>query len=445
MTQASSPLTPSSSHQSVYWFRQASPYINAHRGRTFVVHLDGEALRSAQLDELIADLALLSSLGVRLVITYGIRPQLQERFAKQQLSWQEHQGRLIVNHERLPELLTCASALRTELEARLSMGLANSPMQGARLKVLSGNLVTARPLGVRDGVDLHFSGEVRRIHSHSINSLLDLGALVVLPPLGYSITGEAFDLDAEEVAMAAAIQLKADKLILLGEQAGLKDPQGTLVRDLTPDEALSWLNHLATESTLYRHLKAACMACRRGVARAHLLSYQRDGALLNELFTRDGDGTLITQQGYENLRQATLDDVGGLLALLRPLEEAGVLVRRSRELLEAEIERFTVIDLDGTLIGCAALYAYPEQQQAELACVVVDPNYRQGQRGDRLLASIQKQALNLGIKQLFVLTTHTAHWFVERGFVAASIEQLPAARRDLYNWQRNSRVYYKDL
>lgn len=438
-------MTDSNFSQSVYWFRQASPYINAHRGRTFVVHLDGAALRSPNLDELIADLALLSSLGIRLVITYGLRPQIRERLNSDQLGWQEHQGRLIVNADRLPLIFQEASSLRTELEARLSMGLPNSPMQGAGLRVLSGNLVTARPLGVRDGIDLHYTGEVRRIHVKSINQLLDQGALVLLPPLGYSATGETFDLDAEEVATAAAIHLGADKLILFGEDEGLKDPAGERVRDLSPDEAESWLTHLTEHSTLHRHLQAACNACRRGIARAHLLSFHRSGSLLQELFTRDGDGTLITQQGYENLRQARIEDVGGLLALLRPLEEAGILVRRSRELLESEIERFTVIDLDGSIIACAALYPYPEQKQGELACVVVDPNYRQGQRGDRLLERIQKQARAQGIEQLFVLTTHTAHWFLERGFLQANVDHLPAARRDLYNWQRNSRVFYKSL
>ncbi|WP_114417545.1 amino-acid N-acetyltransferase [Marinospirillum perlucidum] len=438
-------MSATSFDQSVYWFRHASPYINAHRGRTFVIHLDGEALRCKQLNELIADLALLSSLGIRLVITYGIRPQLKEGFERLQLDWQEHQGRLLVDNKRLQVLLTSAGALRCELEARLSMGLANSPMQGAGLKVLSGNLVTARPLGIREGVDFQYSGQVRRIHSKSITSLLDQGALVLLPPLGYSATGETFDLDAEEVAREAAIQLRADKLILFGDSEGLKNPQGELIRDLSPEEARSWLDEMQPSSMLQRHLQAACSACRKGVPRAHLLSYERSGALLQELFTRDGDGTLITQQRYENLRQARIEDVGGLLALLQPLEENGILVRRSRELLEAEIERFTVIDLDGSIIGCAALYPYPEQQQGELACVVVDPAYRQGQRGDRLLESLQKQALSQGIHELFVLTTHTAHWFLERGFLPADVEHLPAARRNLYNWQRNSRVFYKKL
>lgn len=429
----------------VNWFRNASPYINAHRGRTFVIHLDGDALSSAGLRELITDIALLNSLGVRLVITYGARTQVGEELGIRGLTWQEHQGRLLVDKQRLPAVLACVGSLRAELEARLSMGLANSPMHGAGLRVMSGNLITARPLGVRAGVDMHFCGEVRKVQVRSLESLLDQGMLVLLPPLGYSPTGEAFDLDAEEVATKVATQLQADKLILFGSAEGLKDSDGHLIRDLSPQDAEVLLEGLTDQPLLKRHLQAACNASRNGVARTHLLSYKRKGALLHELFTRDGDGTLITQLRYETLRGAKIEDVGGLLALLRPLEESGVLVRRSRELLEAEIERFTVIDLDGSIIACAALYPYPEVHQAELACVVVHPEYRHSQRGDRILESIEKQARAAGINQLFVLTTHTAHWFLERGFAPTQVEQLPTARQALYNWQRNSQVFCKAL
>lgn len=421
--------------QHVNWFRNASPYINAHRGRTFVIHLDGDALRSASLRALITDITLLNSLGVRLVITYGARNQVREALDNSGLTWEEHQGRLRVDKQRLPTVLACVGSLRAELEARLSTGL----------KVISGNLITARPLGIRDGVDMHFCGEVRKVQVASIQNLLDQGMLVLLPPLGYSPTGEAFDLDAEEVATAVATDLKAEKLLLFGDAEGLKNTEGQLIRDLTPQDAEALLAGLNDQPLLKKHLQAACQASRNGVARTHLLSYKRNGALLHELFTRDGDGTLITQQRYETLRQAKIEDVGGLLALLRPLEESGVLVRRSRELLEAEIERFTVIDLDGSIIACAALYPYPEQHQAELACVVVHPDYRSSQRGDNLLKSIEKQAAAADINELFVLTTQTAHWFIERDFVPAKVEQLPTARQTLYNWQRNSQVFCKAL
>lgn len=432
-------------NQYANWFRNTSPYINSHRGRTFVIHLASEALNSPNLGEIIADLALLNSLGVRLVITFGAAYQAQQALAAQGLDWQEHQGRLIVDQARLATLVACVSSLRAELEARLSMGLANSPMQGSALKVMSGNLITARPLGVIEGVDMHFSGSLRKIQLSSLENLLAQGYLVLLPPLGYSSTGETFDLNAEEVASAVASQLKADKLILFGQEDGVTNAQGQLIRNLNLQEAQTLLPSYAPSSQTYKHLQTACQASQAGVARSHILSYLSQGALIQELFTRDGHGTLITKFNYENLRQAAIEDVGGLLALLAPLEAAGVLVRRSRELLEAEIERFTLISLDDSIIACAALYPYPEAHKAELACVVVHPEYRHSQRGNHLLASIEQQARDQGIRELFVLTTQTAHWFLEQGFMPATVEQLPATRQALYNWQRNSKVFCKQL
>lgn len=426
------------------WFRQAAPYIHAHRGRIFVIHLEGEALLAPFNQELMTDLALLYSLGIKLVLTFGARPQFLHALEQHHLPWLEHQGRLLIDPPRLPLLIQTLGSLRVELERHLGRSLSQGALQHHGVQLVSGNLVMAKPLGVREGIDFHFSGEVRRIQVQPLLNLLEQGNIVLLPPLGYSATGEAFDLDAEAVATAAAIQLKADKLLLLGHEQGLRDQTGQLIRDLTPDEAAPWLAAHPSTMTL-RHLHAACQACRQGVKRAHLLSYQHSGSLLEELFTREGAGTLVTQYGYETLRQARIDDVGGLLALLQPLEERGVLVRRSRERLEAEIERFTVIDLDGSIIACAALYPYPDEHQAELACVVVDPAYRQGQRGDRLLACIERSAQALGVAKLFVLTTQTAHWFIERGFIPAQVEDLPSSRRALYNWQRSSKVFCKIL
>lgn len=431
------------------WFRKTSPYINNHRGKCFVVHLASGALASKQLASLSADLSLLNSLGVKLVISFSVRQPLKQELKAAGLDWQEHQGRLLVDKQRLASLIHCVGKVRHKLEAQLSLGLANSPQ--SNLKLMSGNLVTAKPLGVHQGQDMHFCGAVRKVDAANISKLLDAGMLVLLPPLGFSATGETFDLPAEDLALQAAISLKADKLILLGEAEGLTQAAKNdaanlqLVRDLTPSQAEVFLasNQLSAETQ--RHLAVACQACRAGVARSHLLSYVQQGALLQELFSREGAGTLVTQENYETLRQAKLSDVASLLALLKPLEEAGVLVRRSRELLEAEINQFKVIDLDGSLIACAALYPYPETNQAEVAAVVVHPDYRSQNRGEKLLQAIEKSALARGITEIFVLTTQTAHWFLEQGFYPAQVEQLPASKRAMYNWQRNSKVFCKQL
>lgn len=429
----------------VDWFRNSSPYINAHRGRTFVILIEGEAMASGRGEQLIQDLALLHTLGVRLVVVYGIRPQVGAALDEAGIEPIRHAGRWVADGEIMRRVERVAAEQRLWLEARLSLGLPNTPLHGVELTAVSGNLVMAKPLGVREGIDFDHSGEVRRVRAAAIGSLLDRGTLVILPPLGFSSTGEVFDLDAAEVAQQTAVALKADKLILLGEADGLHDESGQLQRQLTPDQA-SPLQRAATPgSELARHLAAACEAARHGVARTHLLSWHDHDALLGELFTRDGVGTMITQHRYEQLRPAELGDVAGLLELLRPLEERGMLVARSRERLEHQIDDYLVIERDGMIIGCAALHPFADAAMAELACVAVHDDYRGGARGALLLAEVERRAKRTGVTALFALTTHTAHWFFEHGFRLADLDALPPLKRETYNHARKSKVLLKAL
>ncbi|MFG6667233.1 amino-acid N-acetyltransferase [Halomonas sp. HNIBRBA4712] len=429
----------------VDWFRNASPYINAHRGRTFVVLIEGDALAAGRGEQLVQDLALLHTLGVRLVVVFGVRPQVQSALTEAGIEPIRVEGRWVADRAVMAQVERVASHQRLWLEARLSLALPNSPLHGVELSVVSGNLVTAKPFGVREGVDFDHSGEVRRVRAAAIEELLAQGSLVLLPPLGFSSTGEVFDLDAADVAHHAAVALKADKLILLGDSEGLEDEQGALLRQLTPAEAEPRLARAEPGSELARHLSAACAAARHGVARTHLLCWRDPDALLGELFTRDGVGTMITEHRYEQLRSATLSDIGGLLELLEPLERRGMLVARSRERLEHEIDDYLVIERDGMVIGCAALHGFADSAIGELACVAVHENYRGGERGERLAGAIEQRARKLNFTALFVLTTHTAHWFVERGFQPASLEALPPLKRDAYNHARKSRVLIKTL
>ena len=431
-------------HDYVNWLRHASPYINAHRDRTFVVMLPGEGVAHPNFANIVHDLVLLHSLGVRLVLVHGSRPQIEARLAARGLAPRFHHGLRVTDGPTLECVVEAVGGLRLGIEARLSMDMAASPMQGARLRVAGGNLVTARPIGVVDGVDYQHTGEVRRIDRKGIERLLDERRIVLLSSLGYSPTGEIFNLACEDVAMRAAIELDAEKLILFGAERGLLDEHGALVRELRPPQVPA---HLARLGSDYQGelLDAAAQACRSGVRRSHIVSYVEDGALLNELFTRDGAGTLVAQEQFEQLREAGIDDVGGLLELIRPLEEQGILVRRSREVLEREIGQFSIVERDGLIIACAALYPVPDSDWGELACLAVHPEYRQGGRGDELLERIEQRARALGLKTLFVLTTRTAHWFQERGFKASSVDRLPAARASLYNFQRQSKVFEKPL
>ncbi len=430
----------------VDWFRKSSPYINAHRGLTFVVLFGGEAVQAATFSNLVHDIALLGSLGVRLVLVHGARPQIEQRLRERGAELVYVNGLRVTDDAALRCVKEAAGTVRVEIEALLSMGLANSPMAGAHIHVASGNFVTARPLGVREGVDYCHTGEVRRVDAGAIRQRLDAGAIVLLSPLGYSPTGEVFNLSAEDVAMASAAALGADKLLFLIEGAGLLDERKQLVQQLLPDEAERILaSGRSLPEEVARDLAAAVRACRAGVRRAHLVSRHVDGALLQELYTRDGIGTMISAGGYENLRAAAIEDVGGILKLIVPLESEGVLVRRSRERLETEIERFTVLERDGMIVACAALYAFADEQVAELACLAVHPDYRNAGRGDTLLKRLEQQCRSTGITRLFVLSTRTAHWFRERGFEPVELGALPVQRQALYNYQRNSKVFMKAL
>lgn len=431
-------------HDYVNWLRHASPYINAHRDCTFVVMLPGEGVAHANFGNIVHDLVLLHSLGVRLVLVHGSRPQIEARLLGRGLTPHYHRDLRITDSPTLECVIDAVGQLRIAIEARLSMDIAASPMQGSRLRVSSGNYVTARPIGVLDGVDYHHTGEVRRIDRKGINRQLDERNIVLLSPLGYSPTGEIFNLACEDVAMRAAIDLGADKLILFSSQQGLLDDDGKLIRELRPQQVPAHVSRLGSD---YQGelLDAAAQACRGGVKRSHIVSYAGDGSLLTELFTRDGGGTMVDPEQFESLREANIEDVGGLIELISPLEEQGILVRRSREVLEREIGQFSIVERDGMIIACAALYPIADSNCGELACLAVNPEYRHGGRGDELLERIEGRARAMGINTLFVLTTRTAHWFRERGFEPSSVDRMPTARASLYNFQRNSKIFEKTI
>ena len=411
-----------------------------------MVSFGGEAVADALFANLVHDFALLNSLGIRLVLVHGIRPQVEQRLKARGAQLRYENGLRVTDAPALECVKEAAGTVRVEIEALLSMGLANSPMAGARIRVASGNFVIAKPLGVRGGVDFGHTGEVRRIDTDGIRAKLDQGDVVLLSPIGYSPTGEVFNLSAEEVATAVAIALAADKLLLLTEQDCFSTAEGRSLQQLTTAEAAALISaEGGLTGEVVPHLKAAVTACDRGVERVHLLNRHIDGAILLELFTRDGVGTLVSASPFEEIRPATIADVGGILDLIKPLEESGALVKRSRERLEMEIDDFTVIERDGMIVGCAALHPFSDEGMGELACLALHANYRGERRGERLLTHIESKARATGLNELFVLTTQTTHWFRERGFEPAAIGDLPMARQSLYNYQRNSKVLVKRL
>jgi amino-acid N-acetyltransferase len=450
--------------QYVNWFRHSTPYINAYRGKVFVILLPGEAIVHDNFWNIAHDLTLLNSLGVKLVLVHGARPQIEQALLGagietellKKVTGQMHNIVRITDAASMDVIKQAVGRVRIDLESAFSAGLINSPMHGADLTIASGNFVMAKPFGIQDGIDYGLTGEVRKVEVNAIRKQLDNGNIVLVSSLGYSPTGEVFNLNVEDVASSVSIALKADKLLIYGAEAGILDEDGERISKMSAEEAQKMIKAKIEQNGLDEellNLELSVRACSATVKRSQVISYEDDGALLIELFTRDGIGTLITQEQYEQLRPATIQDVGGILELIEPLEEQGILVHRSRELLESEIELFYVIEREGMIVACAALYpqdADPraetlKQRSGELACLATHPDYRDHGRGMALLEQIERSARKLGLTQLFVLTTKSPHWFVERGFTESRVEALPDRKKSLYNFQRNSKIFVKPL
>ena len=446
----------------VDWFRQSAPYIHAHRGRTFVIVFGGEAVEHDSFAHLIHDIALLGSLGVRIVLVHGARPQIKQQLNTLGIRSEFMDGMRITLSEHMRGVEQAVGQTRLRIEAQLSMGLPNTPMAGASVRVVSGNFITAQPFGIRNGIDFCQTGNVRNVDAVAIDQQLANKNVVLISPIGYSPTSEVFNLRAEDVATETAIALKADKLIFVMENNGVADKNGNLLHQLDLPHAESWLKNQSnnaadkpgeapdvisseTVNETQTHLNNAAHACRGGVHRVHLISRQTDGALLLELYTRDGTGTLVTAGNYEGLRTATIEDIGGIMELISPLEKEGALVKRSREQLELDIKKFTIIERDGMIIACAAIFTFAKERAAELACLAVHQDYQTHGRGNDLMQHLEWQARKQHMKKIFTLTTQTMHWFVERGFVECKTEELPIEKKLLYNYHRNSKIFCKQL
>jgi amino-acid N-acetyltransferase len=277
----------------------------------------------------------------------------------------------------------------------------------------------------------------------------------LLSPFGFSPTGEAFNLAMEEVATSVAAELQADKLIFVTEVPGIRiEPHAPASEDNPIDtelplaaakQLLASLPTPTEPTDIGFYLQHCVKACEEGVERSHILPFAVDGALLLEVYVHDGIGTMVIDEKLEELREATSDDVGGILQLIEPFEKDGTLVKRDRTEIERDIDHYTIIDHDGVIFACAALYPYPESKTAEMAALTVSPQSQGQGDGEKVLKRIEQRARAMGLKSIFVLTTRTMHWFIKRGFVQQDPDWLPEARKRKYNWDRKSQVLVKKL
>lgn len=439
----------------VPWFRSVAPYIHMHRGKTFVVGVCGEAIAAGKLAHIAQDLALIQSMGVKIVLVHGFRPQVNEQLKAKGHAAKYSHGMRITDEVALDCAQEAAGQLRYEIEAAFSQGLPNTPMAGATVRVISGNFITARPVGIVDGVDFQHSGLVRKVDVAGITRTLDMGAMVLLSPFGFSPTGEAFNLTMEGVATEVAMALQADKLIFVSEVPGIRihatepesedNPIDTELPLAAAELLLAQLPKATQPTDTAFYLQHCVKACEGGVERSHIIPFAVDGALLLEVYVHDGIGTMVVDEKLEELREATSDDVGGILQLIEPFEKDGTLVKRDRTEIERDIGNYTILEHDGVIFACAALYPYPESKTAEMAALTVSPEVQGQGDGEKIMRRIEQRAKAMGVESIFVLTTRTMHWFLKRGFQNVEPDWLPEARKRKYNWDRKSQVLVKKL
>lgn len=420
-------------------FREAAPYIRLLHGKTVVLAVLSPVLRSPNFAGLAQDIALLNNLGVRVVLMHGIRA-----FLPQNAQFVRHWR--VTGSDTLAEIKRCCGTVRADWEAAWAAVPRPTVQSPRRMAVASGNYILAKPLGVIDGVDMQFTGEVRRIDTEAVNRALDGGQLVLVGPLAASFSGETFNLPLPETAAQMAAALDAEKLVFLTRADGVADAQGKCCLNLSWAQAEEYAGKFAQHEDIARILPAARTALEKGVHRVQILDGTADGSLLAELFTRDGVGTSLAQNAFAHIRAAVSADIPAMLRIIRPLAQNGTLLVRSYGDLERQLGDFYVLEYDNVLCGCAALKKFSGSGAAEISCLAVSDTVRNSGFGEMLLQSAENAARSQGISRLFALSTRTAQWFVERGFTAAALDDLPPERRRQYEDNgRHSKILCKYL
>ena len=424
-----------------------------------VFKIDFPVTEDAGFPYLVKDLALLAKTGFKVVIVPGAKEFIDSILGGQEIT-AEWTGRDDFSE---PSRITGAAAMPfVEMAAFHVATRYMTFLSGSRVEAIIGNFVRARGLGVQNGVDMGHTGTVDKIFTDSISKALNLGMIPILPCIGWSPSGKPYNVPSGEIALAAATALGASKFFIISAHEGLRGgvdalpenietrPDGSLVR-LTPAEAQAVLevnarkadNDLGLQKKL-RDLRIALLASRAGVDRAHIIDGREEGAVLKELFSNLGVGTMLYADEYESIRAFHSRDLPDILRLMEPLMQQGILVRRGGEQIQEKKDDYAVFDIDGSVRACGALYDWGEGQ-GEIAAIATDPQYGQAGLGRRMVGYLIEKARKKNMSRVFVLTTHTQDWFEALGFREASVESLPERKRKLYNQQRKSKVFALEL
>lgn len=416
-------------------------YVPQFRGQTFVVLLDSALIGHENVQNVLLDLAVLTSLSIRVVVVFGARQQIIDLAARRGVTLTSPDATGVTDDVTLEVAVDAISRLSTNLLQQLT---------GVGLRAAVANAITAHPAGVIRGRDLGHSGTIDRVEAATFQSLIDQGIIPLVAPLGYERSGRILRMNSAAVAVQVASAVGASKLLFVG--AGMVvDAAGQRIRQLSVEEAKALAGPATqgeeTENSQVMLLRHAARACEGGVARVHFLDGKTDDALLGELFSIGGVGTMVYRDAYQNIRPARRSDIEGILRMVRQAVDDDELVVRSRQEIRASIEDYFVLDVDGTVTGVVALHPWPEQKTAELACLYVRRTHEGMGYGRKLVQFAEKRARASGYDRLFALSTQAYNFFENKlGFTPVDPADLPAARREkLLKSGRNSRVMVKKL
>lgn len=479
-------IAPFGNRNFIEMFRGSANYIASHRNKLAVFHIPGDLMdeNPTGFRDLMNDISLSWLLGMKIVIVVGCRFQIEKRYNKEESHGRrEHMGMVVTDEESLRIVKEEAGYVRFEVERQLARALKGGSSWGGGRRssgngssngtddvdvgegnVVSGNFYSAQPFGILDGVDYKYSGFVRRMEANKIHQVHQNRDIVLLTSLGFSPTGEVFNVNTEYLAAYAAGTLGASKVIYFLERdiALRHKVHGSSIPHLRVNDGrkLLKLNGVRMETKGFVYFDGRSFECeterrfltkmgwgmnalKAGVKRVHLIS-PNNGGLLQELYTRDGSGTMISGDLYDGIHRATVDDATSIYEVITPLVEKGTLVGRKKAELERDIQQYHVYTRDGLLVACGQLKMF-ENGYAEIGCLVVNPLYRARGRGDAMLGYLERLCVEAGATNLFVLSTQTMEWFIERGFDEVRVDILPPSRRDTYNYDRGSKIYMKKI
>ena len=415
-------------------------YLKKFKNATIVIYLDDKLFDSPLFSSHIKDIALLHDSGLKVVIVPGAKKRIDEVLESAGITWTYNNNIRITDDKAMPLIKMAAFDVSNIVMTNLAAN---------KINAVIGNWVRSRGMGIIKGQDFGTAGEIDRLQIDAVHKILEDGFIPIFPCIGWNSNGQPYNISSLNLAQKVAVSLEADKLFFVMDEQGInisnyKIPEGFPVSEtgdvpaMTVEEAEKIIK-INERSLVTRLLELSLVACKKGVTRVHILDGKLDGVLPCEIFSELGSGTMIYTNDDGGIRFMTEGDIPRVLSVMRPFVENGKLLPRTEQQLLDKIDDYIVYDFDGGIRACAALHIYPDDQ-AEIAAVAVDENFKHMGIGEKMIKYLLEHAKTFKLKSVFILTTQAADWFQSQGFKPDSIESLPPERRAKWTHERNSKV-----